>query len=234
MNVSESSYEGALLRLQRLGHDLAFEPPVSQPAFLDGDRRAELERMRELEELASLSCEENERLEHEVAELREENARLVARLTALSSVEPAFGDTELATVPRRRGGLLVAAAIAVVAIGAGVFALVPRHSTPPVAPVVVAVAPAPAPPPPVVAPEVHVPVVPQAVVTPPSAPAPTIPPVAIAAAPSRHHAKDHASAKHKPAKHIAHSTTKSHVARAKTNRKLSAAGNNDPLAGLSL
>jgi len=40
------------------------------------------DRMRDLEELATLACEENERLELALAELREENALLLRRLSA--------------------------------------------------------------------------------------------------------------------------------------------------------
>ena len=55
MNV-EDSYEGAVRRLQRLGH-VALVPP--KPT-------RDEERERELEELATLACDENERLKAEL------------------------------------------------------------------------------------------------------------------------------------------------------------------------
>jgi hypothetical protein len=62
MNV-EDSYEGALRRMQRLQMaGIAIEPPVAaEPDEGSADR------MRELEELAVLACDENERLKHDLS-----------------------------------------------------------------------------------------------------------------------------------------------------------------------
>src|SRR4051812_45338752 len=64
MNI-EDSYEGAVRRLQRLemaGIAIESSPPdaVDEPA-IEGDA----ERLRQLEELATLACEDNERLKRE-------------------------------------------------------------------------------------------------------------------------------------------------------------------------
>ncbi|HZS37175.1 MAG TPA: hypothetical protein VFF06_10120 [Polyangia bacterium] len=77
MNV-EDSYEGALRRLNRLRHaglDFAPPPPALPPENDESDR------MRDLEELATLACDENERLKEELGGARGE----IARLQRLSS-----------------------------------------------------------------------------------------------------------------------------------------------------
>jgi hypothetical protein len=80
----EDSYEGAVRRLERLrdaGFDLA--PPMA------GQDPQEEDRMRDLEQLATLACEENERLQQELAETRESRERLQREL------DEALGDDSL-------------------------------------------------------------------------------------------------------------------------------------------
>jgi hypothetical protein len=73
MNV-EDSYEGALRRLQRLEMaGIAMAPP--SPTVTDEPAAGSAERMRELEELAVLACDENERLKHELSVALRETAR---------------------------------------------------------------------------------------------------------------------------------------------------------------
>jgi hypothetical protein len=74
MNV-EDSYEGAVRRLNRLAHAGLNLAPPPEP------ERADRDRMRDLEELAALACDENERLTQELNGARGEIARL-QRLTA--------------------------------------------------------------------------------------------------------------------------------------------------------
>ncbi|MFI5288401.1 MAG: hypothetical protein ACHQ17_02065 [Polyangia bacterium] len=65
----EDSYEGALLRMQRLeqaGIIVAPSPPRKSE-----DEEALLARVRDLEELATVACDENERLKQELVEARD-------------------------------------------------------------------------------------------------------------------------------------------------------------------
>jgi hypothetical protein len=74
----ENSYEGAVRRLARLstaGVDLV-------PSRRDDEEASLRQRMRDLEELATLATEENERLERELGRARETIARLQDQLTA--------------------------------------------------------------------------------------------------------------------------------------------------------
>jgi hypothetical protein len=74
----EDSYEGAARRLAKLstaGIDLL-------PSRRDDEEAGLRERMRDLEELAALATEENERLERELASARETIQRLQEQLTA--------------------------------------------------------------------------------------------------------------------------------------------------------
>jgi hypothetical protein len=73
MNVVESSYEGAVRRLQALGHR------VHDSSLSEG-------RMRDLEELAMIACDQNEKLEAEVAQLREEKVALQRKVAMLEAV----------------------------------------------------------------------------------------------------------------------------------------------------
>jgi hypothetical protein len=74
----ENSYEGAVRRLARLSHagvDLL-------PSRRDDEEAAQRDRMRDLEQLANLATEENERLEAELARAHETIARLEAQVSA--------------------------------------------------------------------------------------------------------------------------------------------------------
>jgi hypothetical protein len=153
MNV-EDSYEGALRRLSRLqraGVHLA-PPPEPEPEPDD--------RMRDLEELATLACDENEKLKQELSGARREIdhlRQLVATLQgSLMSAEP----DEPLNVPRSRGGpFLFFLFILFAGGGVAVYAMRPwEHHAVPVAasaaalpsePVAVTPAPTPAVAPPV-------------------------------------------------------------------------------------
>jgi hypothetical protein len=98
MNV-EDSYEGAVRRLQRLERaGIAMDAPPP-----DGSA----ERMRELEELASLACEDNERLKRElgVMQLDLETARreidLLRACVAELQASPANDEQVSAPLPQR-------------------------------------------------------------------------------------------------------------------------------------
>src|SRR4051794_31334983 len=90
MNV-EDSYEGAVRRLQRLERaGIAMDGPasdVSAGAAPDGSA----ERIRELEELAGLACDDNERLKSELGvalrELDERRGELHAARAQLGRVQ---------------------------------------------------------------------------------------------------------------------------------------------------
>jgi hypothetical protein len=87
MTALENSYEGAMRRMQRLGFENVAE--LAAPPRHAADSSKINERMRELEELATLACDENERLEAELETLREENAVLMQRLAALRATSVA-------------------------------------------------------------------------------------------------------------------------------------------------
>jgi hypothetical protein len=244
MNV-EDSYEGALRRLSRLqraGVHLA-PPPEPEPEPDD--------RMRDLEELATLACDENERLKQELAGARHQIdhlRQLVATLQgSLTSAEP----DEPLNVPRSRGGpFLFFLFILFAGGGVAVYAMRPweHHAVPvaasaaalPSAPVAVAPAPTPAvtpAPTPAVAPSAAKtePTIPKVATTIPKA-EPTIPKVATTIpkvapptdspkASRRHAAKAHAakSARHKPAKHASRKASSKMEPRS-----------DDPLGGLNM
>jgi len=92
MGAIDDSYEGAVRRLRRLEQDRSRDarplprPAVSAPlpvlrpeVFASPDTT----RLRDLEHLAVLACDENERLERELRVAREENAHLRRRVEAL-------------------------------------------------------------------------------------------------------------------------------------------------------
>jgi hypothetical protein len=237
----EDSYEGAVRRLRRLsqaGADAApsapaLDPPANAPpnAAPSGDPS---ERLRDLEELATLACDDNERLTHELEGARSEIARL-QRLTAtleetLAGAQPG---EPVGVAKRGRGvGFYVFTLAVIGATTALLWLLRPwpsPHTAPPVA---VAVEPAtvamPAPSPPATTapaapttPVVHSPGV--AAPTPPAAP---VVPAALPAKP-RHH---HHGAKHRATHRHRHE-------RAATTRPGHEAGvrdGDDPLGGVNL
>jgi hypothetical protein len=88
MNRIEDSYEGAVRRLKAMGHLSPQEDPRPQPVpRIPAPPLAKLpapnSRTRDLEQLANLACEENERLETELATVRAENASLRRRIAML-------------------------------------------------------------------------------------------------------------------------------------------------------
>jgi hypothetical protein len=117
MNV-EDSYEGAVRRLRRLGHagvDLA--PP--KPAYSSPN-----DRLRDLEELATLACDENEQLKSELAAARGEIARLHRVVATLqeSMIAGSQADDPFTAdkVPRKRGAFYF---FLIVILGGGAAAL---------------------------------------------------------------------------------------------------------------
>jgi hypothetical protein len=169
----EDSYEGAVRRLSRLSHagvDLL-------PSRHDDAEAQVQQRLRDLEELANLATEENERLERELMSARETIQRLQEQLTSADR-QRLREIIESAPAPARRRSLRpLLVAVSVLGVLAAGVTLRPwqyapaarawtqqqllRHAThpwamplPPPAPVVVAPAPAPAPAPKVVAPPV--------------------------------------------------------------------------------
>ncbi len=241
MNV-EDSYEGAVRRLARLGHaGLNLAPPSE-------DHVGESDRQRDLEELATLACEDNERLTRELESTRTEMDRLRLQVVSLQQMLAGQQNEEPVYAPRRgRSGAFYFFVIAV--IGAGAAALftfrpwdrlqpslamasvstpapTPTPAPPPPSPPIVA---APTPAPAAVAPT-PAPVVPKVAATipkvaEPTAPAHTVVPTVAARAPSpRHHAaKHHASSKKHESKHAAGKSSKPAIG-----------DTDDPLGGTSL
>ncbi len=212
MNV-EDSYEGAVRRLRRLGHagvDLA--PQTDQ-------------RVCDLEELATLACDENERLGQELDQARDEIDRL-RRLVATLQETLSSGQSEesfTGAKPRGRGAAFYFVMLVIFGGGgAALFAFRPWEqfqgglaSSVTAAPVVqpsvpvVTAPPPPAPPPPVI-PKVE----------------PTIPKVApVVAAPAPAKIKPHRQ--HAPKHHKRASASHS-------NHPSKPARTDDPLGGLSL
>jgi hypothetical protein len=246
----EDSYEGALRRLRRL-EDAGFQqtPPSVLAQRDDADAR-----MRDLEELASLACDENERLTRELAEVRAESERLRAQVATLQMMlAGATPDDELALPRKRRGAAFYFFLLTLVgAAAAAAFVLRPWERLMPPAHVIV---PEPAPPaPPVVTPP---PVVTAPTVTPPAtppvaaaavpatkpttAPAVTapkpattsipsvnaIPKAAVAPAVEKTHGRHHHAAKH-------HASKRAHHPASSAAKKQAIGDTDDPLGGTSL
>lgn len=236
----EDSYEGAVRRLARLEHariDVAVPRDVGS------------ERMRDLEELASLACEENERLTRELDQARIEIERLRMQMASLQESTSANQYYEAALAATRKRGRGAAFVFFVLAIGgaaaAALFVTRPWEKaratielaapTPPPAPVVTPPTPtpmptaAPAPSAPVVAtpPAASAPVLTAPAPTTPTIPkvAPTIPKVA-APVESRKPKHHHAAAKH-------HGKSHKHGAAAHAS-KPAVGDTDDPLGGLNL
>jgi hypothetical protein len=115
MNV-EDSYEGAVRRLARLGHAGLVEKPAprAQPA----PSASKDERMRDLEELATLACDDNERLTGELARARAKIEQLEQFVTTLQQTIADESEASLARSARRRGPLVYFVALALVGGGA--------------------------------------------------------------------------------------------------------------------
>ena len=234
MNV-EDSYEGAVRRLRRL-ELAAIEGTPSRSVIVDETT----ERMRELEELATLACEENERLTGELESARGEVARLRGQVTMLQqTLTSAVAGEEFPYPPKSRGKGVAFSFFVLAILGSGAAALAVLrpwdrpHAAPVVVEPVVAAAPAIAP----------------VAVTPPPAPtvpklepaipkvAPAIPKVApitsaprvrpaIASAKSHRHGKHHAVTSRRHEKRRAGSAA---------HAKQSAVGDtDDPLGGVNL
>ena len=257
MNV-EDSYEGAIQRLRRLGH-AGIE--LSRPAPLSQQLDEAQQRLRDVEELATLACDDNERLTRELDAARGEIARLQRQVSMLQeSVAGAqYEDALAATRSRGRGAAFWFFAICVVgAAAAAAFVLRPWERLRPATAVVAMpepAAPIVAPPtvtaPPVVAPPVVTApklATPPAVTTPPavSAPpddcpkaAPMIPkaaPMIPKAAPVVAAASPrHHAAKHHASKRARHEGRK-HGAAAHAGKSASPSvgDTDDPLGGVNL
>jgi hypothetical protein len=221
MNV-EDSYEGAVRRLRRLGHaGLDLAPPALAQSSAQAD-----ERMRELEELATLACDENDRLQRELDGAREQINRLQGQVTSLQEMLASSQPDESFAAPKPRGrAAALFFLVAIVGVGvAALFTARPWAHRQMVVPVV-------EPPAPVVQPSAPVvpappPIVPQA--------APVVPKIAsVVAAPQpakikptrKHAAKHHAkkSARHASKRGPAHSASSQE-----------SSGTDDPLGGTKL
>jgi hypothetical protein len=133
MNV-EDSYDAAVGRLRRLGYD---EFTLRSQRTDESD--AGSERIRDLEELATLACDDNERLTRELETARAEIAHLRELLDSQQVKSAAERYQELLAVPRSRGWLIFVLA-GLVLLGGGSLALMSSRP----APTVLAVPPAPA------------------------------------------------------------------------------------------
>src|SRR5437588_13127386 len=124
MNV-EDSYEGAVRRLSRLGH-----------AGVDLAPRND--RLHDLEELATLACDENERLTRELDSARADIARLQRQVATLQEtlVSAQSDDAFAAPKPRGRGAAFFFA-ITIVGAGAAALFMLRPWDRPPVAPAAV-------------------------------------------------------------------------------------------------
>jgi hypothetical protein len=238
MNV-EDSYEGAVRRLRRLGH-AGLE--IVQPPLRVQQKSKTDQRMHDLEELATLACEENEQLKRELETARLEIDRLNQRVASLQELLAGDEQDDLFAAKSERGAgfyffillILGASAAALIKLRpwepVPTMALVGLGTAPAAAPVVATPAPAPvvAAPAPVVA--APAPVVP--------APAPTVPkveptapkvePAAPTLAPERKHASKHHSTSG------SHQEHKRHGAAARSEKKADPSATSDPLGGLDL
>ncbi len=239
MNV-EDSYEGAVRRLRRLGHagfDLA--PPALAKTSAEAD-----DRMRDLEELATLACDDNERLTRELDGAHEEIDRLRRQVTTLQEMLASAPSDDPFAAPKQRGRGLALFLFTLVIVGgaaAALFVLRPWQR-PAVAPAVTVVA-APAPPPsaPIVAaPPPSIPTVaPTIPKVEPVAATPTVVPPPRAseppreAAPAKSRSQRRHAAKHHSSKSARHGKSK-HGSTARAASKPGVRDTDDPLGGLDL
>ncbi|HEY2747599.1 MAG TPA: hypothetical protein VGL86_23420 [Polyangia bacterium] len=245
MNV-EDSYEGAVRRLARLGHaGIHLAPPSA-------DRVGDADRLRDLEELATLACDDNERLTRELDAARVEMDRLRLQVMSLQSMVAGNAQAPAAEpdyAPRRgRSGGFYFFVIAI--LGAGAAALftfrpwdrlqpslaMASVTTPPVASAPVVPTPTPAatatPSAPVVATPAVAATAPSTTAVVPKV-APSIPKVA-APAPRTVMptvARTSAPSHHRAAKHHA---AKKHESKHKASSKPAIGDTDDPLGGTSL
>ena len=225
MNV-EDSYEGAVRRLRRL--EMAAIDVAPPPSVVVDDGA---DRMSELEELATLACEDNERLTRELAGARYEIERLRGIVTTLQqTLAGTDAGEDVVYPPRSRGKGAAFYFFVIMIIGAGAAALLvlrpwdrPRAVPVVVEPVAIAApppvvtAPAPAPKIEPVAPKVE-PTIPKAAPVAAAAPA-----AAVNSRPQRRHAKHHAaSSRHERKKSAAHA------------KESAVPDTDDPLGGVNL
>jgi hypothetical protein len=230
---AEDSYESAVRRLRRLGHagaDLAPSMIAGEPE----ETHEAQERMRDLEQLATLACDENDRLTRELDSARHEIDRLHRLVTTLQETLASGQASQPFVRPKRRGHgwAWLIAALAIGGGGAISFKLSPWQDHGALVPVPATIAPT------ATAPAATVPSVP-IVATPPSVPiaappsvpkAETIIPKAqpVVAAPltkaQRHAAKHRAVVHHRHKHHGATHNSDEHEA--------PSASGDDPLAGL--
>jgi hypothetical protein len=189
MNVDDS-YEIAVRRLSRLGH-----------AGVDLARN---DRLHDLEELATLACDENDRLTRELDSARNDNARLQRLVATLQEtlMSAQSDDAFAAPKPRARGAALFFFAILIVgAAAAALFVLRPWErplAAPAAAVAVTAPAPAPAPAP-AIAPIAPVVAAPAPIVVPKVEP--IVPKIVRASSPKKIKSHHRHAAKHH--KHVA-------------------------------
>ena len=226
----EDSYEGAVRRLRRLGH-----------AGFDAAPRDD-DRMRDLEELATLACDDNERLGRELDDARHEIDRLRRMVTMLQETIASAQSEETFGTPKAsgRGFAFYFFTLAILgAAGVGLYTFRPWErarfgvaTAAATAPAIVPAAPVVAAPPPVVTAPPPVVTAPRPVVTPAPAIVPrvaaTIPKVApVPAAPAH---KTRAQRRHAAKHHSRHAAAK-HAAPAS---KPGVADTSDPLGGVNL
>ena len=114
MNV-EDSYEGALRRLQRLEAAGLHAMPVEEIARDTDDR------LRDLEELATLACEDNERLKQELASAQVEIQRLRLQVMTLQGSSPAALPAQMPAIARDDDDVIDAYRAATTRRGAGFY-----------------------------------------------------------------------------------------------------------------
>ena len=247
MNV-EDSYEGAVRRLRRL-ENAGFH--AGALAEVSADRAGDADRMRDLEELATLACDDNERLTRELDEARGQIERLRLQVMMLQQqVAGAPADEPLALPRRSRAGMYFFLLAIAGAAAAALFVLRPWErphvaidtaspyapaTTPSVTPPPAAATPPAATPssatppaatpssvtPPATIPKVAA-TIPKAAATIPTVTA-TVPKLA-AASPRSHH---HHAARH-------HKSAHKHHAAARSNDKTHVGDTDDPLGGVNL
>ena len=239
----EDSYEGAVRRLRRLGH--AGVEPAAPPAAQSTKTN---DRLRDLEELATLACDQNERLTRDLDGARDEIARLQGVVAALKeSAASAQSEAPLAAQNRRGRGLVFYLVTHAIVGGVVAVLFVLRSGERPPAAPAAAVLTAPAMPPRAPVVPVPPPSIPKIEPTVAKAAQPTVPkvqPVAAAQtvvptvhprepAPAKTKSQSRHTAKHHAAKSTRRGESK-HGSAARSTKKSGVPETDDPLGGLNL
>jgi hypothetical protein len=237
---AEDSYESAVRRLRRLGH----AGPDLASSMIAGQAEEKQERMRDLEELATLACDENDRLTRELDSARHEIDRLHRMVTTLQETLTSGQASQPFVKPKRRGHgwAWLIAALAIGGGGAVSFKLHPWKDhglfPPALAPIVptdttatTTVATTPPSVPAVTTPEPAQPSPPATEPTTPKAET-TIPKVQPVIATPLTKDQRHAAKQHHVVKGV-HHRHKHHGATHGDEREVPSASGDDPLAGLS-